>query len=1069
MMRSGTSVGVSKRSGRKSWRAGLWASIACLSLACTGGAQGQTLPTSDFERAIGPTSMATQFSDSIRTENNKYISIWLQNTALKDADLRDASQFTIVSKDDENYAAGKQVKPVSISARCRLTRLSNRKQLMVKTTGIFLELPTPMKQGASYTVTSTLAGIPGVPVAFNDRANISDNIRVNQVGYLPDRAKYAYLGQYAGTKGPLGFSVDSFELLDTTGKSVFKGKVKVRETTLPQNAPATLTSKGVNEQLVGQDLYELDFTTFKTPGTYRLYVPTVGISYPFDIGPTALNAVYVNLMRGNLIQRCGCDIPLSLTRHGHEACHIDDAFVDPKALTSSFVQQPKDKKGKVEIYKPVHESEQRKATRGHHDAGDYGKYTSNGCNFITYPLQMMRLYPDKYQEDNLGMPNSGNGIPDVLEEVKWELDWVENMQDDDGGVFGVIRPNSGGYENSVPPRENKRFMFPKDTNYTAAFAAALAQAATHPQIKKYYPEDAKRYLEKSLKAWAWLEKNKVYSEYWHYGALFKDTDELCWAAVELYAATGDAKFHDYFLKNFKPEEARWGWDTLVECIGHASRRYAFLTERETDAGMKERCRQIILKTANTHLANTEQFPYRIAMPPESIRFQAYGWVFPAAIWSYNLLTANAIEPKEAYTEGALRQVDYMLGANPFGYSLQTGIGYKRNIEIVHNPSNFDRIIEPAPGIPMGIGSAGIYWLNQYGKSAGEGVFPQNWPLMNRWYDGFNVNTEFTVDMSIRETMTLGYFVGASNVKPVQPKVTVVADTLSGSSPLTIKFTAKVEGGTGRAKFFFWDFDDESFSSDASPTHTFIGEGREYSVTLTVLDENGFLGYQTVKVACTRKSSGMPGTPEGVLKSTVLYLPLDGTIKDAGPNKLKTEVVVGRPGNEAMTFEDSPLWMDKPQGKYVSMYGREQIKVTVPNDLANKVDQKMTIQAKIYVEEFAGWGWDGSSTTLGLYHDNDSCLSLRQDKWDKSGKPKAVAGKATVADTDKVGAAIPKNQWVQVKLVFNGVDSTDFYVDGKLVGNTSGCAINPSRKNDMTFFIGPLIGKVDDVSMTLERQ
>lgn len=1035
-------------------------------------AHAQTIPTSDFERAIGPSSMATQFSDSIKVENASYLSLWLQNSALKEADLQDPSQFTIQSATDPNYAPDKQVKATWISSRCRLTRLSNRKTLMVKTTAVFLGLPTPMKPGASYTIKSALQGIPTDAVTFNDKATLSDNIKVNQVGYLPDRAKFAYLGQYAGTKGPLPLTAASFELLDSNGKSVFSGKpsrriIKPTKDGQPVDGDQSLI-------LTGQELYELDFSSFNTPGTYRIYVPSVGLSYPFEIGSAALNVAYINLMRGNLIQRCGCDIPLSITRHGHDACHIDDAFVDPAALTSGFIQQPsKDNAGKPlvkpPLYKPVHEKEHRKATGGHHDAGDYGKYTSNGCNFIAYPLQLMRLYPDKYQEDNLGVPNSGNSIPDVLEEVKWELDWVENMQDDDGGVFGVIRPNSGGYENSVPPRENKRFMFPKDTNYTAAFAAALAHAGTHPQIKKYYPEDAKRYLAKALKAWAWLEVNKTYTKYWHYGALFDDRDELAWAAVELYAATGDTKFHDYFLNNFKPEEARWGWVFLVESIGHAARRYATMTERPTDPAMKERCRQVIFKAADAHVANTNAFPYRMAMPPDSLRFGAYGWYFPAAQWSYDILVANALQPKQEYVEAALRQVDYTLGANPFGYALNTGIGFKRNIEIVHNPSNYDRIIEPAPGIPNGIGSAGFYWLNQYAKTPGEGVFPQNWPLMNRWYDGFNVNTEFTVDMSIRETLTLGFFAYVPNTKTTPPTVTLKADKLEGPAPLNIKFSVEVPTGT-KPRYIFWDFDDESFSSDASPTHTFTGDGREYTVCVTIMDQNGNLASQTAKVVCKRQSLSYPATPQGVQKSTVLYLPLDGDTKDAGPNKLKVETIIGRPNNLPMTFTDNPGWMAKPAGKALVMNGREQLKIAIPNAIAVRPGASITIQAMLYIEEFAGWGWDGDPTSLGLNlvpKRDDSSLNMRQDKWDKSNTPLIGAGKGWVVESKKLGPAFPRFKWVQFKLAYDGSDKTEFFLDGKKLGETSGMAISHAAPNDAAFFVGPFIGMVDDVSLTID--
>jgi PKD repeat protein len=1042
-------------------------------------AHAQLDPTSDFERAILPSPMATQFADSIKTESPSFLSLWLQNTALKEADFKDPASFTIQSSDDPAYAPDKKIAPISISARCRTTRVSNRKTLLVKTTAVFLELPTPMKPGASYTITSTLAGIPSAPVKFSDKTSISDNIHVNQVGYLPTQEKIAYLGQYAGTRGPLPFTAQSFELLDRNGKSVFTGK-PTRRTIKPTKDGQPIEGPDQSITLTGQELYDLDFTPFNTPGTYRLYVPGVGISYPFDLGPSALNVAYINLMRGNLIQRCGCDIPLSITRHGHEACHIDDAFVDPAALTSNFVQQPKDKKGTVPIYKPVHEKEQRKATGGHHDAGDYGKYTSNGCNFIAYPLQLMRLYPDKFQEDNLGLPNSGNNIPDILEEVKWELDWVENMQDDDGGVFGVIRPNGGGYENSVPPRTNKRFMFPKDTNYTAAFAAALAHASTHPQIIKYYPQDAKRYREKALKAWAWLEQNKAYTEYWHYGALFKDSDELAWAAVELYAATGDAKFHDYFLKNFKPEEARWGWVFLVESVGHAARRYAFLSERDTDPAMKKRCRDVILKAADAHVSNTNAYPFRMAMPPESIRFSAYGWVFPAAQFSYDLLVANAINPSDAYTKAALSQVNYTLGANPFSYALNTGIGFKRNIEIVHNPSSFDRIIEPAPGIPNGIGSAGFYWLNQYAKTPGEGVFPQNWPLMNRWYDGFNVNTEFTVDMSIRETLTLGFFTNVTSAipaKPVHPTVAISADNLTGPAPLAVKFSPKVtpavSGPGGRIRYWFWDFDDESFSCDPSPAHTFADDGREYNVTLTVMDENGNLGSQTVKVACKRKnaSSAYPGTPLTPTKATVLYLPFDGSTDDAGPNKLKVETVAARPNNLPMQLVDTPTWMDKPAGQALAMYGREQLKITVPSAMVIKPNTPITIQAMLYIEDFAGWGWDGDATSLGLNvpRRDDSSLNMRQDKWDRSNTPRVGAGKIWVTDAKTLGPAIPRFKWFHFKLTYNGTDNTELFIDGKKIAEAPGPALNRDINQNLLFYVGPFVGMVDEVTLTTQKQ
>src|SRR5206468_1883281 len=106
---------------------------------------------------------------------------------------------------------------------------------------------------------------------------------------------------------------------------------------------------------------------------------------------------------------------------------------------------------------------------------------------------------------------TGNGVPDLLEECKWELDWLEQMQDPaDGGVFGVILPRSGGYEQFFPPRESHRLFFPKDTVFTAAYAAALAHAGRSPLIRARYPREAARYLDRARRAWEFLEKNRTY-------------------------------------------------------------------------------------------------------------------------------------------------------------------------------------------------------------------------------------------------------------------------------------------------------------------------------------------------------------------------------------------------------------------------------------------------------------------------------------------------------------------------------------------------------------------------------
>ncbi|MEX0777676.1 MAG: glycoside hydrolase family 9 protein [Phycisphaeraceae bacterium] len=618
------------------------------------------------------------------------------------------------------------------------------------------------------------------PVLFDDTRQINDNIRLNQLGYLPGYDKIAYLGQYMGSAGPMTFDTESFELVDREGKTVFTGRV---------------TQRGVGDDQVGQTVYDLNFSTFEKPGTYRIRVTGVGLSPSFEIGPQAMTPLYLNYMRGHYHQRCGMEIDAAYSRHHRPACHLDDAYLEERVESLKFVKPKQPPLHQTNYDGKRHQTTHgHQATHGHHDAGDYGKYTISGSHYVFSVLNAMDVFPKRFGEDNLGLPYSGNRVPDLLDEVKWELDWLENMQDPaDGGVFGVIKPNTGGYAQHMPLAEARRLFYAKDTVFTAAYAAVMARAARSPM------------------AWAFLEKNDRYVQYFHYGSNFGDKDELNWAAAELYAATGTSTYHEYLLKHFDPTEKRWCWWPLVEGVGNATMTYTFMQGRQRDEAMLERCRSAIRDACRMHVEDAAAYPYRLSMPRPSISHGAYGWYFPGDLAGYNLLMGYALDGDEKLLQVALSNLDYICGANPSGYFLQTGLGAKRNIEVVDQESVYDRIIEPVPGLPLGIGSTGFYWLNQYGRSVGEGTYPNNWPLMNRWYDGFNVQTEFTMGPMMRETLVAAIFAEVGPQPHARPKVAIKADALQGPAPHAVQFSLDAVAVDGEIRQVFWDFGDETFS------------------------------------------------------------------------------------------------------------------------------------------------------------------------------------------------------------------------------------------------------------------
>lgn len=122
---------------------------------------------------------------------------------------------------------------------------------------------------------------------------------------------------------------------------------------------------------------------------------------------------------------------------------------------------------------------------GHHDAGDYSKYTINSAALIHTLVFAADAFTGVAELDNLGIPESGDGISDLIQEAKWEADFLAKMQDADGGLYFLVYPRNRAYETDVlPDRGDPQIVWPKTTSVTAAAAAALAQCASSPVSTK---------------------------------------------------------------------------------------------------------------------------------------------------------------------------------------------------------------------------------------------------------------------------------------------------------------------------------------------------------------------------------------------------------------------------------------------------------------------------------------------------------------------------------------------------------------------------------------------------------
>jgi len=362
-------------------------------------------------------------------------------------------------------------------------------------------------------------------VAANDPLRWSPAIHINQVGYAGAQPKRAMIGYYLGSLGEMDLPAvtdqpsttnsstppaASFKLIEArSGKALFDGELKPRP------------DRGFPYPCY-QRVFEADFSSFKTPGEYRLVVPGLGSSFPFFIDDGIPGAFARTYALGIYHQRCGTSNALPFTRFTHAACHTAPAEVPDMSRKFESVNESLAKESANYKDNPKHTAPQLKnvaaslypfvnrgpvdVSGGHHDAGDYSKYTCNSAGFIHFLVFGADVFPGVSDLDNLGLPESGDGKSDVLQEAKWEADFLSKMQDADGGFYFLVYPRDREYEIDVTPdKGDPQIVFPKNLAASAAATAALAQCASSPTFKKQFPDAAKTYLEKAKKGWAFLE------------------------------------------------------------------------------------------------------------------------------------------------------------------------------------------------------------------------------------------------------------------------------------------------------------------------------------------------------------------------------------------------------------------------------------------------------------------------------------------------------------------------------------------------------------------------------------
>jgi endoglucanase len=483
-----------------------------------------------------------------------------------------------------------------------------------------------------------------------DSQSVSGNIHTNQVGYLPEFFKKFSVTDKRAFSFLLKNSTDNVVLTDSL-------------------------SKGTFWEPSGQIVKTGEFSGISNPGIYTLSILETGETVKITIKDT-LSAIIRDAMRAFYYQRASIDIKEQFAgKFHHGKGHLDTAV--------TFHQTTK-KSGTADV------------NGGWYDAGDYGKYIVNAGISIFRLLSLYELYPSLFGDDNK-IPESGNKISYLLDEVRYEIEWFKRMQDTDGGVF--FKVGTLQWDGFIMPDKaiSPRYIIGKSTTSTLNFSASLAMAGRiFRHIDKKFSQDC---IKRSIAAWNWAIQNPSVLQPSEaggtgaYGDQYLD-DEFFWAASELFTTTKKTVYKKY-LERFKIESASfpsYEWKDVALC------GYLTLVTHYNDNDLNAvRNGNIIIRNLADSIVTT------VDTTPFGTPSQMFVWGSNDYMLNHAVVCCYAYKMtgKRKYLNTVIDIVNYIFGNNPTGYSFVTGYGIRSPLQPHHRIMGSDEVDEPYPGFLVG--------------------------------------------------------------------------------------------------------------------------------------------------------------------------------------------------------------------------------------------------------------------------------------------------------------------------------------------------------------------------------
>ncbi|MCL1938020.1 MAG: T9SS type A sorting domain-containing protein [Candidatus Azobacteroides sp.] len=640
---------------------------------------------------------------------------------------------------------------------------------------LFLKLPQAMQSGKSYTIHIPIdanSDVATQTLTFDIFQSRSEAVKVNIVGYsTANSIKAADVYLWMGDGGSRDYS--SFE-----GKKIYIYNTATQESQSVGTLSLWKQAAGEtrhNHQMLRTNVWKADFTGFNTPGTYRLAVEDIGCSDDFTISDAIYYEPFKVSTQGFYYMRIGEDNldivpvprrPLYIPGVSPVNCTVYITTLQPyDSHWPASGGDPWDNTTLWTAYCKPGNPTNPNAYGGHADAFDWDRHLGH-VSIIYDMLLPYYLTGGALSEDNLGITESGNGIPDLLDEARNEVDFWLRLRDGRGYSHGLNNPNS------------QNVFYQAGTSAVAAWANAANAAlladcfriSGHTDWMAEYCDSAKNaYSYASSLPDPLLDKTQDVGEMVMTGKDFRIT-----AAAFLYNLTGDTRYEDdlnAFSRCTSSTSTVWDPDSFNEIYALAG--YLFTNQKVNYPALYNNMKSAIIREAKSKEAN-----YSTSRPSRRSTDNDTGW-FITVINNERTIIAHALssegsDDKALFENALILEADFSLGRNPMNRIhmtiATTGLADKRSIENAYTSGWNDG----TPGVHPGH----TPYMNQYdwgGLIMGcpTWMTSKNYPAVDSWpYGELYYNTryvyaanEFTPQQSMRgKTALYGYLHAISPAK-----------------------------------------------------------------------------------------------------------------------------------------------------------------------------------------------------------------------------------------------------------------------------------------------------------------